>query len=96
MSGPDLTNQIVGVLTRFCEEPVITMGDTESMFHQVMVPRDDRSLLRLLWWEDHNINGSAKDFEMGVHVFGGTSSPSCCNYALSKQHKTISQDIKLM
>ena len=49
MSGPDLTNQIVGVLTRFCEEPVAIMGDTESMFHQVMVPREDRSLLRFLW-----------------------------------------------
>ena len=24
------------------------------------------------------------DFEMNVHVFGGTSSPSCCNYALKK------------
>ena len=73
MSGPDLTNQIVGVLTRFREEPVVIMGDIESMFHQVMVPR-----------EDHDISGTAKDFEMCVHVFGGTSSPSCCNYALKR------------
>ena len=49
MSGPDLTNQIVGVLTRFCEEPVVIMGDIESMFHQEMVPREDRSLLRFLF-----------------------------------------------
>ena len=55
------------------------MGDIESTFQQVMVPREDRSLLRFLWWEDHDINGSAKDFEMHVHVFGGTSSPICCN-----------------
>ena len=38
MSGNDLTNQIVSVLTRFCEQPVVIMGDIESMFHQVMVP----------------------------------------------------------
>ena len=25
-----------------------------------------------------------KDFEMCVHVFGGASSPSCCNYALKR------------
>ena len=49
MSGPDLTNQIVGVLTRFREEPVVIMGDNESMFHQVMVQREDRSFLRFLW-----------------------------------------------
>ena len=84
MSGPDLTNQIVGVLTRFREEPVVIMGDIESMFHQVMVPREDRSFLRFLWWEDHDISGTAKDFEMCVHVFGGTSSPSCCNYAYER------------
>ena len=24
------------------------------------------------------------DYEMCVHVFGGTSSPGCCNYALTK------------
>ena len=58
------------------------MGDIESTFQQVMVPREDRSLLRFLWWEDHDINGSAKDFEMHVHVFVGTSSPICCNNAL--------------
>ena len=49
-----------------------------------MVPREDRSLFRFLWWEDHDISGTAKDFEMCVHVFGGTSSPSCCNYALKQ------------
>ena len=84
ISGPSLTNQIVGVLTRFREEPVVIMGDNESMFHQVMVQREDRSFLRFLWWEDHDINGLGKDFEMCVHALGGTSSPSCCNYALTR------------
>ena len=30
MKGPDLTNQIVGVLTRFYEEPVVIVGAIES------------------------------------------------------------------
>ena len=84
ISGPDPTNQTLGVLTRFCEEPVVIMGDNESRFNQVMVQRKDRSLLRFLCWGDHDINGSAKDFKMCVSVFGETSSPSCCNYALTR------------
>lgn len=32
MSGLDLINQIVDVLTRFREEPTVIMGDIESIF----------------------------------------------------------------
>ena len=71
--GPDLTNQIVGVITRFRQEPVVIMGDIEAMFHQVLVPEIDRSLLRFLWRENHDISKAATDYEMGVHVFGATS-----------------------
>ena len=60
------------------------MGDIEAMFHQVLVPEKERSLLRFLWWEDHNINKNISDFDMGVHLFRGNSSPSCCNYALKR------------
>ena len=84
MSGPDLTIQLVGVITRFRVESVVIMGDIEAMFHQVLVAEKDRKLLRFLWWEDRNINNSIVGFEMGVHVFRGTSSPSCCNYALKR------------
>ena len=84
MSGPDLSNQIVGMIIRFCEEPIFIMGDIESMFHQVLVPKYDHKLLRFLWWANHDIWGTVEDFEMKVHVFGATSSPSCCNYALKR------------
>ena len=38
LPGPDLTNQIVGVLLRLREEPIAVTGDIEAMFHQVKVP----------------------------------------------------------
>ena len=82
LSGPGPTNQIAGVTMKFCQEPVVVMGNIEAMFHQVLVPKKDRSLLKFLCWRDHDISGKAADFEMGVHVFGSASSLSCCNYVL--------------
>jgi len=84
ISGPDLSNQIIGVLIRFREQPVAVMGEIEAMFHQVKIPEKDRSLLQFLWWEEHDISKTITDLEMNVHVFGSTSSPSCCNYALKR------------
>ena len=37
LSGPDLTNQIVGILIRFREDYVVIMADIEAMFYQVFV-----------------------------------------------------------
>ena len=63
ISGPDLANQLVGVLTKFREEPVAFIADVETMFHQVRVTENQRRL-------DH------EDHEMCVHLFGGISSSS--------------------
>ena len=84
ISGPDLTNQIIGVLVKFREEPVAVMADIEAMFYQVFVAGKHRSLLSFLWWENGNCDPSSQTYHMNVHVFGGASSPSCSNYALCK------------
>ena len=55
LPGPDLTNQLVGVLTRFRTEEVAFMADIEAMFHQVHIPEKERSFLRYLWWEGVNL-----------------------------------------
>ena len=81
LPGPDLTSQLVGVLTRFRTEEVAFMADIEAMFHQVHIPEKERSFLRYLWWEDVNLE-KIIGYEMCVHVFGGTSSPGYCNYVL--------------
>ena len=47
--GPDLTNQIIGVLIRFREEQVAFEGDTEAMFYQVWIPECQRSMQRFFW-----------------------------------------------
>ena len=84
LSGPDLTNQIAGVLLQFREEQLVVMGDIEPMFCQIKFPDDQCSFLKFLWWEDCDTNKEIIDCEMTAHVFGGASSPSCSNFALRK------------
>ena len=81
LPGPDLTSQLIGLLTRFKTEEVAFMADIEVMFHQVHIPGKKRSFLRYLWWEDVNLE-KLIDYEMCVHVLGGISFPGYCDYAL--------------
>ena len=84
LQGPDLTNNLVGVLTRFCEGPVAMMADVEAMFHQVRVRPEDCDALRFLWWSDNDINRDPEEYQMMVHLFGSISSPSCANFTLRR------------
>ena len=84
LQGPDLTNSLVGVLTRFRQEPVAFMADIEAMFYQVFVPEKQRDFLRFLWWPNGDLTAPLEEYRMTVHPFGAVSSPSCSNYALQK------------
>ena len=84
LQGPDLTNSLVGVLTRLRQDPVAFMSDVEAMFHQVRVNPEDRSALRFLWWPDGDLDLEPEEYMMTVHLFGAVSSPSCANFALKK------------
>lgn len=84
LQGPDLTNSLVGVMTRFRQEPIAMMADIEAMYHQVRVPEEDTDLLRFLWWPEGDLSQDIAEFKMVVHLFGATSSPSCANFALRR------------
>ncbi|KAK3710896.1 hypothetical protein QZH41_016322 [Actinostola sp. cb2023] len=84
LQGPDLTNTLIGVLTRFRQEQVAFMSDIEAMFYQVRVRPSDCKYLLFLWWPDGNMEREPQEYQMSVHLFGGASSPSCANYALKK------------
>ena len=49
LQGPDLTNSLTGVLTRFREHPIAIMADIEKNCYQVHVPTEDSRYLRFLW-----------------------------------------------
>ena len=82
--GPENTSSLVGVLLRFRVGRTAVVGDIKRMFHQVCVPEDERSVLRYLWWTDLDFDKDPSIFEMMVHIFGATSSPSVCCYALRR------------
>ena len=48
LSGPNLTNQIVSVLSRFREYDIAFMAETESVFYQLMVSKEGICCLKLL------------------------------------------------
>lgn len=77
LQGPNLTNSLIGVLTRSRQKSIALMTDIETMFHQVKVSEDDIDLLRFLWWPDGNLSSELEEYKMVVHIFGAASSPSC-------------------
>jgi hypothetical protein len=82
MQGPDLTNNLAGVLMRFRKERVAVTADIKAMFHQVLVPRCDQNALRFLWWPRGDLSCAPRDYCMTHHVFGLRSSLSCATFAL--------------
>ena len=84
LQGPDMTNTVVGVLTRFRQERTAIIADIESMFYQVLVRPDDSDVLRFLWWPGNDLQRRPEEYQMTVHLFGAVSSPSCANFALRK------------
>ena len=82
LQGPDHLNSLIGVLLRFREDQIALSSDVEAMFHQVRVAKCDQNALRFLWFADGDVAKSVVEYKMSVHLFGATSSPSVCCFAL--------------
>ena len=87
LSGPDLTNDLVGVLIRFRQHHVALCADIEAMFMQIAVTPRDRSALHFLWWPEGDLSRPPEIHHMTRHVFGLTSSPACATFALQRTAK---------
>ena len=84
LQGPDLINDLVGILLRFREEPVAFVADIKGMFHQFYVTEQHRNLLRFLWWKEGDPKKELVEYRMKVHLFGATNSPGCANFGLKR------------
>ena len=47
--GPDLLNNLFGVLIRFRENPVALCGDITKMYHMISIPPLDQHVHRFIW-----------------------------------------------
>ncbi|XP_062602313.1 uncharacterized protein LOC134264026, partial [Saccostrea cucullata] len=82
LSGPDLTNNLLGVLLRFRKERIAVMADIEQMFYCFRVAKDHQNYLRFLWYKNNYPSNELIEYRMTVHVFGNTPSPSVATYGL--------------
>ena len=82
-TGPDLTNNLAGILLKFRKYKFAIVADIESMFYQVKVGESDRDSLRYLWKENPG-QLNPDTYQMLVHIFGGRDSPCCASYALQR------------
>ena len=82
MSGSDLLNQLVHVLTRFRMGIYALMSDVTKCFFQIQLPKEQRDLFRLLWFEDDDIEkGKLIPFRFCVHpsIYGNYDSTVIIN-----------------
>ena len=77
LQGPDLANNLIGVLLRFREEQVAVMGDIEEMCHEVVLSLKHCDDLHFLWWKNGEIGGEVEVYRIRVNLFEGFWSPSC-------------------
>ncbi|XP_071138882.1 uncharacterized protein [Mytilus edulis] len=98
MSGPDLTNNLLGILLRFRSDQFAATADIEQMFYQFYVREEDRNFLRFFWYKDNNPDNPLIEHLMCVNVFGNSASPAVATYGLRKtvenSNETFGSDVK--
>ncbi|XP_063412631.1 uncharacterized protein LOC134695338 [Mytilus trossulus] len=94
IKGPDLTNNLLGVLLRFRKEAVAVTADVEQMFYNFKVTDSHRDYLRFVWHENNEVHRPLIDYRMTVHVFGNSPSPSVATYCLRRAVQNADNDIQ--
>ena len=84
ITGPDLLNNLVGVLLRFRRFKIAIVADIEAMYFQVKLKPDDRDAFRFLWKEDFQDESQPITLQMMGHILGAKDSPCCACFALRK------------
>ena len=90
LTGPDLLNNLVGVLLRFRNHKIAIVADIEATYHQVRVNKSDANALRFFWQDDstqdvpeiYQMQALSGDFQHGcgkMHLQILSGMRCCCN-----------------
>ena len=80
ITGPDLLNNLVGILLRFHENPVAILSDIKGRFRKIAIKQEDQSALRFLRPNDEMVN----QYQFIRLIFGATCSSFCVTFMLSR------------
>ena len=86
LTGPDLLNNLVGLLLQFRENSIDITADIEAMFMQVGIIETDQTSMRFLWPTERSI----KQFQYTRLIFGARCSPTTAIYVLQKNASDFS------
>ena len=79
--GPDLLNNLFGVVLLFREKAVAISGDISKMYHRVLFPEEDQHVHRFLW---RNMEKEPDVYVKTVLTFCDKPAPAMAQIALQK------------
>ena len=94
LTGPNLTNDLTGVLLRFRKNEVAFIADVEQMFYRFLVCEDCRDFLRFFWYRNNDPDDILMEYRMRVHVFGNTPSPAVATYGFRLTVEGAEESVK--
>ena len=83
MKGPDLLNDLFGVVLRFRENQVAFIGDISKMYHRIRIPELDQHVHRFLW-RNLQTHREPDVYVKTVLTFGDKPAPAMAQIALRK------------
>ena len=83
--GPNMLSRADSVLTQFRLHRYAFEGDIKAMYFQVIIPVDQRDMLRFLWFDG---DGNLIHLRHCRHIFGGVWCSSSSQFVLRKSIET--------
>ena len=82
LKGPDLLNNLFGVILRFRENEVALSADISKMYHRILIPERDLQHVHRYLWRDMETEREADVHVKTVLTFGDKPSPAMAQIAL--------------